>query len=66
MLYPREVNDTALASIPHLLEPLKDLLDQQELQELGQYFIEVQVATLQAYQREIDARRRRLFPLSEN
>lgn len=64
----RQRHDVAFAAIPHLLEPLRDLLDQRELAELGDYFYQVQMATLEALERELENERRRMYPLghSEN
>jgi hypothetical protein len=61
-------DDVALASVPHLLEPLLGLLSERRLAEIGDYYFRVQVATIGALLLELDKQRPWLHHLvpSEN
>lgn len=57
-------NDVIGGALPHLLEPLRDLLDDRERAELSAYFREVLAAAFEAYEREKEKEAYRLRPLS--
>ena len=57
-------NDVIGGALPHLLEPLRDLLDDRERAELYGYYHEVLTAAFEAYEREKEKSLHRLNPLA--
>jgi hypothetical protein len=52
----------AFAATPLLMGPLESLLDPFEAGELRAYYYETLMATLEAFEREMESERRRLHP----
>lgn len=60
-------HDTAFAATPLFMAPLESVLDEFEAGGLRAYFYETLMATLEAYERQLEQERRRMHPVpSEN
>lgn len=61
-------NDVTCGALPILMQPLLGILDSTEAGEIRAYYYETLMATLEAFEREMERERRRMYPLgfSEN
>jgi hypothetical protein len=56
-------HDVAFAAAPMFTEPLQDVLDEWQLGELRVFYYETLLATLEAFETQLEQERHRLDPL---